>query len=99
MKLFVWLNTSCNRLYSSGDIVAMAPDLEAARAAVLAAAKTATIGYSDMAEKIEASAGSTYWAETCREDVEEVMTKLRADIAAEPAVFDAPHAVFFNGGE
>ncbi len=100
MKLFVWKNTSCNKLYSHGDVVAMAPDLEAAKAAVLAAAATAEIGYEDMAAKVKAGEGQCDWAEMCREDVEKVMVKLRHDLATiEPEIHETATAVFFNGGE
>jgi hypothetical protein len=99
MKLFVWKNTNCNKLYSRGDIVAMSPDLEAAKATVLEAAKTAEIGYNNMAEIIEAGKGEGFWAENCREDVEATMQLLRHDLATiEPEVHEIAVAVFFNGG-
>lgn len=99
MKLFIWRDTSCNRLYSRGDIVAMAPDLDAAKAAVMAAAETASIGYSEMSELADSAQGDTDYSADCRQEHADMLAKVRADLDAEPAIYDSPAAAFFNGGE
>lgn len=95
MKLFIWRNTECNRLYSSGDIVAMAPDLDAAKAAVLDAARTATVGYTDMADL----ARQDWDTEERDSEIAAVLAKVRADLEKPPAVYDTDAAAFFDGGE
>ena len=99
MKLFVWRNTDCNQLYSRGDIVAMAPDLEAAKRAVLAEALTAMIGYDDMRSKADGAQGTGEYADDCRAEIAAVLDRVRADLEKPPAVYDTDAAAFFNGGE
>lgn len=99
MKLFIWRNTECNRLYSAGDIVAMAPDLDAAKAAVLEAAKTAMVGYCDMASLASSAEGTTDYSADCRDEFAFTLGKVRTDLEREPEVFEAAAAAFFNGGE
>lgn len=99
MRLFVWRDTECNRLYSGGDIVAMAPDLDAAKAAVMETAKGAMIGYDDMPSKAEGMAGSGEYADDCRAEFDATLDRVRADLEKAPAVYDGPAAAFFNGGE
>lgn len=98
MKLFHWETAKCLRLYSCGDIIVMADTLEAAKAAALAAGKTAVLGYTDMAE-------TSAWAALYPDDTDEAerfsqcMKTLAADLEKPPRVLDGPAVIFVNGGE
>ncbi len=99
MKLFIWRGTRCNQLYSHGNIVAMAPDLDAAKAAVLEAAKAATIGYCDMKGLADQLTWSKEFRADAQAEIDGVLAKVRADLEAAPTVYETDAAAFFNGGE
>lgn len=99
MKLFVWRNTECNKLYSHGDIVAFAPDLEQAKAVVLEAAKSATIGYANMKDLAEQTTWGDDMADDAEEEIAIVLNKVRADLEEPPEIHETATAIFFNGSE
>lgn len=92
MKLYHWDSVEALKLYSTGDVVVMAPDVETARTVALVAAETAMLGYTDMQRQ-------EWDGEDDLERREKARAQLLADLEKEPKVFETASAVFVNGGE
>lgn len=95
MKLFHWGSSEVCRLYGSGDIIVMAESLEQARETALTQARTASLGYIDMADL----QSRIHRDEDDRIEFEERLEVLRKDLKAQPRVYDAATAIFISGSE
>lgn len=96
MKLFHWPYSTALQLYSAGDIVVMAADVEQARAIALKRAETSRLGYSDM----DALKNDPWDPESAKDEFETQLHKLKLDLHADPVILEGDQAaIFVNGSE
>lgn len=95
MKLYHWTGCESTKLYGHGQIIVLAPSLDAARLIVSQASMTANIGYYDMTDL-------SYWAaqdDDERERYDNALKLVARDIARAPVIYDEPTALFISGSE
>lgn len=100
MKLYHWRDTTCNQLYSCGDIIVMASSLEEAREVALRDARIATLATHNMSEIYDdlESLDPEIVHEACAM-IDAVTTLLRADLEKPPFIYETAKAIFIDGGE